>query len=425
MTKAVRRIAWFLACVLLFEALLIAVAPRLHSGSVLKIAKDSLLLRARTDSWSYMAQGDKAWREQPNSIYEDVFFQHGIRFIYPPTSLLLYRMCQSAELIGLRPFTVFKIILELAFLGTWIAACTFFFDLFPDEIGVKFKAAQRWTTCLLIAALMGVFLPLINALFLGQVQTILNFLLIASVLLWLRGHRTAAGILLGLACWLKPLMALFIVWGALRKQWNFVVSLTVMLGLGLALSCAVFGLHNTVEYLTVLQYLGRHGDALFTNQSLNGLLHRQMHVGSPVTWIYGYPPYNTTIYWATIASSSILLAAALVIPVFRSLAGAPVDFLLFAMAATMASPIAWEHHYGGFFLAFLLWMPRALRNWRVFFGLLAIYLLMTDTWAPLTSLMYTRWTFLISHVYFGGLLLFFWTLLRGPDRSLNPVTSVS
>ena len=88
---------------------------------------------------------------------------------------------------------------------------------------------------------------------------------------------------------------------------------------------------------------------------LIGLLHRVMHVGSPVTWIYGYPPYNRSnqpgrrIPLPPPSYSSWLWLA----PMLRHKARSITDFLLFAMATTMASPIAWEHHYGVFFLAFL------------------------------------------------------------------------
>ncbi len=420
LSQIVRRMSMFLCCVLLFEVLSIAVAPRLHSGSVLKIAKDSLLLRVRTDSWAYMAQGDQAWRQHPETIYETAFFERAGRFIYPPTSLLFYRVWLGARVFHIRPFAALKITLLLFLLGTWVAAAEFFFGLLPKAVIEESSALERWTIRLLIAALILTFLPLINAFFLGQVQTLLNFLLIGSALLWLRGRRAAAGTLIGFTCWLKPQMALFLVWGLLRRQWSFAASLATMLAIGLALSLAVFGFHNTAEYLTVLRYLSRHGDALFTNQSLNGMLHRQMHVGSPVTWIYGYPPYNRYIYLATLISSACLLIAALVVPAMRRVAATPVDFLLFAMATIMASPIAWEHHYGIFFLVFLLWMPMAFRRWPIFIGSLGVYLLMTDNWAPVTLLMYNPWTFLISHVYFGGLLLFAWTLFWWSDRSDLP-----
>jgi alpha-1,2-mannosyltransferase len=415
----VRRMSIFLGCVLLFECLLIGIAPRLHSGSVLRIAKDSVLLRVGRDSWYYMAQGDQAWRQHPNAIYETAFFKRDVRFIYPPTSLLMYRGWQAARFFHLRPFTALKITVLLSLLGTWIVAAQFFLALLLKSAVETSSIAQRWTLRLLIGALVLTFLPLINAFALGQIQALLNFLLIASVLLWLRGHRRAPAILIGLICWLKPQMALFLIWGLLRRQWSFAISLASMLVLGLAISLAVFGVHNTAEYLVVLHYLSRRGDALFTNQSLNGLLHRVLHVGSPVTWVYGYPPYNRTIYLSTAISSALLLIAALAIPAAHRMTATTTDFLLFAMAATMASPIAWEHHYGIFFLVFLLWMPRGLRSWPVFLCLLAVYLLMTDNWAPLTPLMYTRWTFLLSHIFFGGLLLFGWTLFRGDSLALN------
>lgn len=411
--------AIFTGCVLLFELLLIAVAPRLHSGSVLKITKDALLLRARTDSWSYMVLGDWTWLHHPRSLYETAFFQHNIRFIYPPTSLLAYRGWRAARFLGVPPFAAFKFTLLLALLGTWWIAAKFLFSLLPSDTVKASSRLQRGTIRLLVAVLIWTFLPLVNAFFLGQIQTLLNCFLVASAYLWLRQKRVAPGILIGLSCWIKPQMALFLLWGLLRRQWSFAVSLASMLALGLLLSLAIFGPHNTAEYLVVLQYLSRHGDALFTNQSLNGLLHRQMHVGSPVTWFYGYPPYNRTIYLATLFSSAILLAAALVVPVFRRMAATPVDFLVFAMASVMASPIAWEHHYGIFFLVFLLWMPLAFRCWPVFFALLGAYLLMTDTWAPVTLWMYTPWTFLISHIYFGGLLLFAATMFRFPTTLPN------
>src|SRR6185437_10872911 len=177
LTPVVRRMSMFVVCVLLFEVLLILLAPRLHSGSVLKIAKDSALLRMGNDSWFYMAQGDLAWRQHLNAIYETAFFDRGVRFIYPPTSLLFYRAWLAARVVHIRPFVALKITLFLAFLATWLAACVFFFDLLPAGVVEKSSALERWSTRALIAILICTFLPLINALFLGQAQTLLNFFL--------------------------------------------------------------------------------------------------------------------------------------------------------------------------------------------------------------------------------------------------------
>ncbi len=417
LARVTRKLAFFLALVLLFEGLSIAIAPRFHSGSVLRIAKDSLFLRAGSDSSYYMAQGDLAWRQHPNAIYETAFFQRGIRFIYPPTSLLLYRAWQAAAWLHIPPAVAMNSMLLLALLGTIAVAGEFLLRLLPERTILDSTSAERWKIRALVGLLAFFFLPIIDAYNLGQVQTLLNFLVTASALLWLRGSRISPAILIGLTCWLKPQMGLFLLWGLLRRQWSFAISLCITLMAGLSLSLAVFGLHNTAEYIQVLRYLGRRGDSMFWNQSLNGLLHRLMHVGSPVTSFYGYPPFNRGIYLATVLSSAAMVLLALAVPVFQRTARTTVDFLLYAMACTMASPIVWQHHYGVFFLAFLLWMPLASARWKTFFVLLVIYLLMTDTWAPLTPLMFTRWSFLISHVYFGGLALFLCTLFRGQQES--------
>jgi hypothetical protein len=212
-------------------------------------------------------------------------------------------------------------------------------------------------------------------------------------------------------------MSLFLLWGLLRRQWSFAISLSITLLAGLSLSLVVFGWHNTAEYVQVLSYLGRRGDAMFWNQSLNGLLHRLMHVGSPVTSYFGYPPFNRTIYLATLLSSAAMVLLALAVPMLRQMTATTSDFLIYAMACTMASPIVWQHHYGVFFLVFLLWIPEGWQHRQALVFLVPIYLLMTDTWAPLTPLMFTRWSFPISHVYYGGLALFLYTLFR--EQSSN------
>jgi alpha-1,2-mannosyltransferase len=409
--QLVRKLTCFLLLVLLFEVLLIAVSPRFHSGSVLRIAKDSLFLRVDKDSSYYMEQGYLAWQQHPTALYETVFFQRGIRFIYPPTSLLLYRAWQAAAWMHIPPSAAMNAMLLLALLGTMAVAGEFLLRLLPQQVIRESTSADRWKIRALVSLLVFVFLPIIDAYDLGQVQTLVNFFLMAAALLWLRGSRVPPAILIGLTCWLKPQMILFLLWGLLRRQWRFTVSLALTFLAGFFLSITVFGWHNTVEYVQVLHYLGLRGDSMFWNQSLNGLLHRLMHVGSPVTSFYGYPQYNRAIYLATVISSAAMVLLALIVPALRRKTGTTADFLIYAMASTMASPIVWQHHYGVFFLAFLLWIPQAFQSRKVRLCLVPIYLLMTDTWAPLTPLMFTRWSLPISHVYFAGLALFLYTLI--------------
>lgn len=414
LSHCVRTLALWTVCVLFFEIGLIAIAPRFHASSVLKLAKSTVAMHIVFNDFSpYLSQAELALHQAPQALYETVFFQRGVRFIYPPTALLLYRAWMSAARFGIRPLFAMNLTLWVALWTTFAVAARFFLDILSAASEPAPSPRDRWLARFLVALLGLTFLPLVNAYCLGQVQTLLNLALIASVFLWMRGGRVAPGLLLGLTCFLKPQMALFLLWGIFRRQWSFAISLTCMLLTAVGLSIAVFGWHNSVEYLSVLRYLSLHGDALATNQSLNGLLHRLFHVGHFDTARYGYPPYSAPIYWLTFCGSSFLLLAALIVPPLQRISSSTVDLLLFAMATTMASPIAWEHHYGVFFLAFLAWIPRAAKSWRIFLPLLGMYLLMADAWAPMKPLMFTPWTFLLSHVFYGGFFLFLWTLLAG------------
>ncbi len=423
MPAALRGLIVWALCTLLFEMALIAIAPRLHSGSVLKLARSAIKMQIVFDDTSYyMAQADQAARQHPNAIYEAVFFQRGVRYIYPPIALLLYRAWQLGAHVGIRPYWLMNGMLVIALWATLAIAGQFFLDVAQRRGVVPWQLRHQWLARVLVALLGLTFLPLVNAYCLGQMQTLINLAMVAGVFLWMRGCRATPGVLLGLTCLLKPQACLFLLWGLMRKQWSFTASFCAMTAAGLAISVAVFGWHNHVAYLQVVHFLSRRGDSFVTNQSWNGLAHRLLHVGitnyaMPTT---PYPPYNAAIYWSTLASSALLVLAALIVPQVQSAAGGTRDFLLFAMAAVMASPIAWEHHYGVFFLVFLAWMPAAVRSQGRFAALLAVYLLMASTLAPLSALMSTRGNFLLSHVYWGGLAIFCWTLQRKQDWPLQP-----
>ena len=109
-----------------------------------------------------------------------------------------------------------NVMLLLALLGSMAVAGEFLLRLFPESTIRDSTPADRWKIRVLVALLVFVFLPIIDAYNLGQVQTLLNFMLMAAALLWLRGSRVSPAILLGLTCWLKPQMILFVLWGLLR-----------------------------------------------------------------------------------------------------------------------------------------------------------------------------------------------------------------
>ncbi len=182
---------------------------------------------------------------------------------------------------------------------------------------------------------------------LGQVQVWINALFALSALSWLSGRKRLAGILIGMICLLKPQFSLFLVWGLLRREWRFLAGCSVVLALGLALSLMVFGLQNNLDYLAVLRALSRTGESYFANQSFNGLLNRLYSTDDPMAWQpNAFPEFNSVVYIGTLATSALLIGACLLIPLLGKGACGVFDFLAAALTFTIASPIAWEHHYG-------------------------------------------------------------------------------
>jgi hypothetical protein len=80
---------------------------------------------------------------------------------------------------------------------------------------------------------------------------------------------------------------------------------------------------------------------------MNGLLNRLLATGPSLEWNpSAYPPFNAWVYGGTVATSAILLGAALFLPWRRTHASAQTDIMIMMLSITLASPIAWEHHYG-------------------------------------------------------------------------------
>lgn len=192
------------------------------------------------------------------------------------------------------------------------------------------------------------FYPLFKAFTLGQLQVAINALLILALGLWIRGRRGLAGAAIGVCALLKPTYALVLLWGMLRRQSSFVLAASCVVAVGLAAAIAVFGWRNHLDYLQVLAYLGRHGEGYYPNQSVNGLVNRLLANGNNLEWApHSFSPFHPAVYAATVASSIVILGLALLAPMHTRRAAPPVtDLAIMMLSTTIASPIAWEHHYG-------------------------------------------------------------------------------
>jgi hypothetical protein len=215
----------------------------------------------------------------------------------------------------------------------------------------------------LLTLLLFTFYPVVKAATLGQLQVWLNSFFAIAILCYITGWDILAGVMLGLMASIKPHYALFILWGLFRGNRKLVIAITVTGLLGVLLGMREFGFTMYVDYLRGLNFVTQHGESVYTNQSFNALAGRFFSVRYPeafnnLKWNgYRYPPYNIWVYSFTQITSVAILLISLVKPKSQSRESKLADFLLMGLGATLASPIAWEHHYGILFPIFVcVWL---------------------------------------------------------------------
>ncbi len=289
------------------------------------------------DSWKPMETARAYTRTHSTGLYRQVFFTDAVKFQYPPTALLFFDSLDRPALNVISwVATMLTAVLAALVLRRSAAA------VWPDDAPHR-GTAFACDILVILAALT--FYPLVKAYSLGQIQAWLNPLLAGVLLAWAFGARGVAGATLGLICLIKPTYALLFVWGAIRRQWRFVAWGAAVMAPGLALSLWRFGLSDHVDYLRVLSYIGRRGEAFYANQSINGLLNRLFFNGSNLDWQYhAFPSVHPVVSAGTTAAFLVLGAAALKRP--RCGAGTTLDLSIAALAFTVTTPLAWEHHYG-------------------------------------------------------------------------------
>jgi len=377
-------------------------SPAPYKETVLQHTFDVLRGRGCDDSWGIMTVSlEYARTPHQTPLYSEIFFNRKLKFQYPPSSLfaiagLLWLV--GPERIRTEECMVYELPTANDVLGWVFILISAISAAALLEIGLRGRLstptsrAMLATRFVIVLALALTFYPLVKAYTLGQIQNWLNGLFALALLCWVTDKKVPSAVLIGLMALVKPHYGLFLVWAALRREWRFAAAFAATIVIGVAGSIAMYGWANHIDYIRVLFFLAERGETFYPNQSVNGLLNRVMTLIEPSRWTSlefddnSFPPFSPLVYGGTLITSIILLSAALF---RRGNEGDPnrtFDFCAITLSITIASPIAWEHHYGTIFPVFAILLASVITDRRRLILLTVSYVLISN-FIPATNLL--------------------------------------
>lgn len=384
-----------------FDSLLVLLASMLHSS-------------IRPDSWGPMLQALRVLHgSERDALYQVLFFTGHVRFQYPPTSLVSLDLLSALGITSFRALNAINLVVYCVNAG---AAGFLMWLLF----GGRDRMAGRSSPGLHPGGMAAIgfaaaftFYPDIRAGVLGQIQVWIDLLFTSAVIAWLLGRRFLPGILIGLACTIKPQFGLLLLWGLLWREWAFSGGILAALVPVAVVSLVRYGLKAFLDYLDVLAFLSRHGESFFANNSVNGILNGYISSNNSLYWdSLQFTPYNPAVYAGTAAASALVLAAVVYLPLSgRKTRPGIADLGVASICTVIGSPVAWEHHYGillplfGVMLKYLLDQPAGPRRGINLVCLGVSWLLVAD-FIPFSNLLArTPFSILQANLFFGALLL--------------------
>lgn len=414
----------WLAIPLVAHAALAAViwlfAPAGYADTAWQHTWDFIKGRSDDDSWGPMANALYYLEQEyyplagSKPLYSALVFDIGDKYQYPPFALFIAAALRNAD-VALAPF------LSSAAVVSWIAvaltavAVAGILEIslrrvFPEARGDHLLPVR----ILLAVALTLTYYPVVKAFTLGQIQAWLNAGVAVAMLAWLQGRTATTGIVVGLCALIKPHYAILLAWGAVRGEWRLAVSGAVVSMVGMALGVLVIGWEHHVDYLKLLAHLSQHGEAFYPNHSINGLLNRLMSLSDPVnfnnlSWSEGsFPPYTWWVHAGSVAAASLILGAVLFSKRPRTETARDIDLCIAVLSCTIASPIAWEHHYGVLTPIFALIAPIVLVEQRALAWIFGAFML-SGQYIPLTKLLAaTPLNFFQSYLLIAAAVVLLW-----------------
>jgi hypothetical protein len=423
---SLRRFTWLFALFALFNIVAIngigaLLSPGGINDTVLPHSRGVLIGMSGDDSWGPMAAAREYIQEgEAAPLYQEIFFGQGIKFQYPPSALFALEamLAFGEDRVRISDDMTFPDAPPVNDIIGWILlALAALSSAAILELALHKRTgtgAYRFDLLalirvLIVCALTLTFYPAVKAFTLGQIQLWINSLFAVVLLLFMTGYRSMSGVLTGVICLIKPHYGLLILWGLINREWRFAIALALTGMAGLAASVFFYGWVNHLDYLSVLSFMSERGESYHANQSINGLLNRIVGLGAPELYANvnfdasGFPPYTPWVYWMTLASSAFIIIAA-----FLRGDGATsrtVMFALIAVSLTIASPLAWEHHYGILLPVFAL-MAGTLVTYPRYIPVLTVsFLLVSNPYPILNTFADTTINIVQSYTLAGGLLL--------------------
>jgi hypothetical protein len=424
-------LAFFLANAFLLNGFLWSVSPAPYRGTVLKQSWDVLRGEGGDDSWGAMQVALDHVAEMPDTpLYSKVFFTDNFRFQYPPSALfgLSAMLAVNPARVQVNdvydgPWPAINTIVGWVFIALMAASVAALLEicLVALQPGVNWRQLRAPRVAIVIGLTL-TFYPVVKAFTLGQIQLWINGLFALGLLAWAAGWKASSGVLIGAISLIKPHYGLFLLWAALRREIRFAAACGATIGIGLAASVAIYGFGNHLDYLRVLSFLSQHGEAYYPNQSVNGVLNRLMAIFDPQAFVNldlpagQFPPFTLWIWAATLASSLALLLFALLRRRGPDDHGRIIDLATMAVSCTMASPIAWEHHYGVTLPIFAVMLAASLGD-RTRLAWLGTSYVLVSTYVPAANMLAATPLNILQSSLFAGAIILFVLLATGKSGS--------
>jgi alpha-1,2-mannosyltransferase len=391
----------------------------LQAASVGRIGEDSLRPMLAAYQISRSSKGI--------NVYQEVVRRYRDRFQYPSASLLpiwLWNAASDSALpkLGLDLSGWFQAISILCLIGV-LGGTALLIVVGPTESA---RVSATWPLIAGGACMAAIFFPLLKGFSLGNVQLILNAMIVALLLAWRFEHKALCGVLVGMMSTYKPHYGILLLWALACEQYRFAAYAWGTILALVAISIPIFGVRIYSDYLQFLLAMGSRGHAFFANQSLNGFLNRWR--GNQVWFVVDptdFARYDVLVEIATTTAVLLLIGTMLYWCRTRRRPASSLDLALALVSITVAAPVAWDDHFG-FLPGVLALLVRVMSTPLQRKAWVASYVLCADIFY-LTHRLTLSNDLLLSTLFIGAMviLVLLYVVSRNPTNSSVHTKDVS